>query len=329
MRSIKRRLSLLTLTVSGLFLLGSVAEAAVSSPQRIAPTARASAAKSVAKSRKSPRVSSTPDVKSTALLVVNEDDSSVLLSKNADIAVPIASITKLMTALVVLEAQQPLEEKIKITSDDRAIERGGASRLAIGTILSRGDLLHLALMSSENRAAHALGRSYPGGLDAALLAMNEKARALGMRRAHFADPTGLSNENVASPADLSKLVIAASRNPTIRSYSTDPEHAVPVGKNQVEFRNTNNLVRKKDWEIVVQKTGYTEAAGRCLVMKTVVKDRPVVIVLLNSFGKYTRVADAARIRHWIEAGRHQPQMRAATSDVVPAVATIQSDGERS
>jgi D-alanyl-D-alanine endopeptidase (penicillin-binding protein 7) len=212
---------------------------------------------------------------------------------------------------VVLDAEQSLDEKIEITRDDRASDRGGPSRLAAGTVLSRGDLLHLALMSSENRAAYAVGRSYPGGLDALLSAMNAKAKALGMRSAHFSDPTGLSSENVASPSDLSKLVMAASRNPTIRSYSTDPEHAVAVGRGKVEFRNTNNLVRNKDWDIVVQKTGYTEAAGRCLVMKTVVNDRPVVIVLMNSFGKYTRVADAARIRRWIETGHPQAITRSA------------------
>ena len=315
MRSIKRGLTLLTLAVSGLFAMSMVAsgaaEAAIPHSAAKKPVV-VPATKSRTKARKpsTKRAYGNPEVRSTALLVVNEDDSSILLSKNADVAVPIASITKLMTALVVLDAKQSLDEDITVTKDDRSIDRGAASRLAIGTTLSRGDLLHLALMASENRAAHALGRNYPGGLGAFLAAMNVKAKSLGMTRAHFADPTGLSSENVASPADLSKLVIAASRNPTIRSYSTDPEHVVPVGKYKVSFRNTNNLVRNKDWDIVVSKTGYTEAAGRCLVMKTVVNDHPVVIVLLNSYGKYTRVADAARIRRWIETGRHLQQAAA-------------------
>ncbi|MET0497625.1 MAG: D-alanyl-D-alanine endopeptidase [Steroidobacteraceae bacterium] len=314
MRSIKQGLTVLTLTLSGLFMMSFAVQAATS--QSAAGTKKAVAApvaKSPAKKARkaTKRAYGNPEVKSSALLVVNEDDSSVLLSKNADVPVPIASITKLMTALVVLEAKQSLDEDLTVTKDDRSIDRGAASRLAIGTTLSRGDLMHLALMASENRAAHALGRNYPGGIDAFLVAMNDKARALGMTQAHFADPTGLSSENVASPADLSRLVIAASRNATIRSYSTDDEHAVSVGKYKVAFRNTNNLVRNKDWDIVVSKTGYTEAAGRCLVMKTLVNDRPVVIVLLNSFGKYTRVADAARIRRWIETGRHQSPVRAA------------------
>jgi len=304
------------LTVCGVFTAHAVVAATPSSP------AKASAKKSTAapakapakKSRKSTTsrtASGKPEVRSSSLLVVNEDDSSILLAKNADVAVPIASITKLMTALVVLDAKQSLDEELQVTKDDRSLDRGTASRLAVGTTLSRGDLMHLALMSSENRAAHALGRNYPGGIESFLDAMNAKALALGMTHAHFADPTGLSSDNVASPADLAKLVMAASRNPTIRSYSTDTEHEVTVLKHKVEFRNTNNLVRNKDWDIVVQKTGYTEAAGRCLVMKTVVNDHPVVIVLLNSFGKYTRVADAARIRRWIETSHQQSAVRSA------------------
>lgn len=327
MRSTKRGLPLLTLTVSCLLMFAAPLSAPVQAATTSSTASKKAVAKPAAKAKAKSRGSSTqkassqksakraydqPDVKSTALLVVNEDDSTVLLSKNADVAVPIASITKLMTALVVLDAKQSLEDEITVTSDDRSIDRGAASRLAVGTTLSRGDLMHLALMASENRAAHALGRSYPGGMDAFLKAANVKAKALGMTQSHFADPTGLSSDNVASPADLSRLVIAASHNSTIRSYSTDDEHEVSVGKYKVAFRNTNNLVRNKGWDIVVSKTGYTEAAGRCLVMKTVVNDRPVVIVLMNSFGKYTRVADAARIRRWIETGRHQqPNVRAA------------------
>ncbi|MFL6618562.1 MAG: D-alanyl-D-alanine endopeptidase [Povalibacter sp.] len=242
-----------------------------------------------------------PDIKSNAVLVIDEADSSIVLSKNADVARPIASITKLMTALVVLEANQPLDEPIKITNEDRNIDKGAASRLTVGATLTRGELLHLALMSSENRAANALGRSYEGGTKGALAAMNVKAKSLGMKRTHFNDTTGLSEGNIASPADLTRLVMAASQNPTIRKYSTDPEEIVMVGRYPVEYRNTNNLVRKSDWDIVVQKTGYTQAAGRCLVMKAVINERAVVMVLMDSFGKYTRTADAVRVRRWLEA----------------------------
>ena len=242
-----------------------------------------------------------PGLRSSAALVLDATHASVLYSRRADVALPIASITKLMTALVVLEAGQPLEEMIEITPDDRSSGKGAHSRLATGATLSRGDLIHLALMASENRAAHALGRTFPGGLPALVLAMNAKAAALGMTSARFVDPSGLSSENVASPADLSKLVVAASNDPTIREYSTDGRYAVQVGRRTLGFRNTNSLVSNPAWNIVVQKTGYIAEAGRCLVMQAVIEDRTVVIVLLNSFGKYTRVADARRIRKWIEA----------------------------
>ena len=242
-----------------------------------------------------------PALRSSAALVLDIGNSSVLYSRRSDIALPIASITKLMTALVVTEADQPLDEMLTVTEDDRFSGRGAFSRLAPGTQLSRGDLMHLALMSSENRAAHVLGRTYPGGVAACVSAMNAKARELGMTNAHFVEPTGLSNENVASPEDLSKLVIAAAKVASIREYSTDSDYEVHVGRHVVRYRNTDSLVSKSDWNIVVQKTGYIHEAGRCLVMQTVIEDRPVVIVLLNSFGKRTRVADARRIRRWVEA----------------------------
>ena len=235
-------------------------------------------------------------------------DSSVLYSRQAQRPVPIASITKLMTALVVLDAGQPLDEMIELTAADRRLERSSASRLAVGSQISRGDLLHLALMSSENRAAHAVARAYPGGLPACLKAMNAKARALGMKTARFTDPTGLSSGNVSSAADLTKLVAAAAADPTIRTFSTSASLTVAVGKHLLEFRNTNSLVTKADWDIMVQKTGYTSDAGQCLVMQTVIRERPVLIVLLNSFGKYTRVADARRIRKWMEAGLEPGQL---------------------
>ena len=242
-----------------------------------------------------------PDLRSSSALVVDESSSAVLYSKHANVAAPIASITKLMTALVVADAKLPLDEQIQLTNEDRSLHKGAFSRLAIGTTLPRGDLIHLALMASENRAAHALGRTYPGGVEAFVLAMNAKAKALGMTSAHFVDPVGLSSDNVASPEDLVKLVNAAAHDPTIRESSNDSNYSVPIGRRKVEFRNTNSLVRNPSWDIVVQKTGYISEAGKCLVMKAVIDDRNVVIVLLNSYGRYTRVADARRIRKWMEA----------------------------
>ena len=242
-----------------------------------------------------------PSLRSSSALVMDESTADVLFSKHADVATPIASITKLMTALVVLEARQSLDETLEITHDDQSLGKGAVSRLALGTELSRGDLMHLALMSSENRAAHALGRSYPGGIEACVAAMNAKARALGMTTAHFVEPTGLSSDNVASPADLSKLVIAASQNPTIQSYSTDSHYMVPVGRHLLEFHNTDSLVSSPSWNIVVQKTGYIAEAGKCLVMKAIIEGRAIVIVLLDSVGAQSRVADARRIKKWMES----------------------------
>jgi D-alanyl-D-alanine endopeptidase (penicillin-binding protein 7) len=242
-----------------------------------------------------------PRLGSSAVLVREVGTGSTLLARQADVASPIASITKLMTALVVLDAGQPMDEKLAITRDDADLEKTNASRLRVGTELTRSDLLHLALMSSENRAAHALGRNYPGGLPAVVQAMNAKAAALGMRNARFVEPTGLSSDNVASPADLALLVEAAAREPLIREYSTDPSHDVRVGRRNVAFHNTDALVHSSSWDVVVQKTGYISEAGRCLVLKAVIRGRAVVMVLLNSFGKNTRVADAVRIRRWLES----------------------------
>lgn len=266
------------------------------------PKAKSAVAAPQAKPKPKPvTATNKADVRSAAFVIVDEQNEDVLLSRKADVAMPIASITKLMTALVVLEAGQPLDESLKITKADRDIEIGRRSRLVVGAALSRGELLHLALMSSENRAANALGRNYPGGVPGLLKAMNAKAKSLGMKHSRFADPTGLSSGNVASPRDLVKLVNAAARNPLIREYSTDADETVTVGQHAVEYRNTNLLVRKPDWNVVVQKTGFTNAAGQCLVMKTIIDERPVVMVLMNSFGKYTRVADARRVRKWMEA----------------------------
>ena len=252
-----------------------------------------------------------PALRSSAALVIDESTAAVLMSKHADVATPIASITKLMTALVVLDAGQALEEPLEITHDDLRLDKPTTSRLVLGTTLSRGDLLHLALMASENRAANALGRNYPGGLGACVAAMNAKARALGMSNTHFVEPTGLSSDNVASPADLSKLVIAVSKNTTIQSYSTDSRYMVPIGRRQVEFRNTDSLVLSSGWNIVVQKTGYIAEAGKCLVMKAIIEGRSVVIVLLDSIGKQTRLADARRIKKWMEARSNAEALRIA------------------
>jgi serine-type D-Ala-D-Ala endopeptidase (penicillin-binding protein 7) len=262
--------------------------------------AGACAPEAAAASERAGRAQSRPDVRSDAFYVFDESGSSVLAARHEAKPVPIASITKLMTALVVLETEQPMDEMLDVTADDVRGTVGGRSRLPKGARLSRADLLHLALMSSENRAAHALCRQYPGGMAACVRAMNDKAAALGMTTAHFVEPTGLSSGNVASPTDLAKLVLAASENPTIREFSTDDRHTVYIRRQPLEYRNTNLLVEKSDWQVNIQKTGYISEAGRCLVMEAVIDRREIVIVLLNSWGTLTRIADARRIRTWIE-----------------------------
>jgi D-alanyl-D-alanine endopeptidase (penicillin-binding protein 7) len=247
-------------------------------------------------------------LKSSAVLVMDEQTGEVLYGKNIDAVVPIASITKLMTAMVTLDARLDLNEQIEITTEEIEITRasGAKARLPRGAALSRDDLLHLALMASDNRAAAALASSYPGGVDAFVAAMNAKARLLDMTDSRFADPTGLTPENVSSAGDLAKLVRAANDYPLIREYSTSPSHEVTIGGRRVQFGNTNALVRSDDWEIGLQKTGFIRAAGRCLVMYAKLAARPVVIVLLDSVGKYTRLVDAARIREWLEPGYNVP-----------------------
>jgi D-alanyl-D-alanine endopeptidase (penicillin-binding protein 7) len=265
--------------------------------------ATASNAKSATTSAAKPasKRASTPDLRSGSFYILDQSGSKVLAARNAGVAAPIASITKLMTALVVLEAGQPMNALIPITQDDVRATAGSHSRLASGAKISRADLLHVALLASENRAAHALCRAYPGGLPACVRAMNRKAKSLGMTSARFVEPTGLSSANVSSPADLAKLVRATAANPTIRKYSTDADHTVNVKGRAVAFRNTNTLVDNAEWDVTVQKTGYIADAGRCLVMQSVIDGRDVVIVLLNSWGKLTRIGDANRIRHWLEA----------------------------
>jgi D-alanyl-D-alanine endopeptidase (penicillin-binding protein 7) len=241
------------------------------------------------------------DLKSGVALVLDQDTNEVLFSKNSEAVLPIASLTKLMTAVVVTEAQQPLDEMVTITDEDIDTEKGSRSRLRVGTQLRREDMLHLALMSSENRAANALGRSYPGGLAAFVAAMNQKARALGMNDTHYVEPTGLSSRNQSSARDLATLVKAAHEVPLIRELSTSPEYMVEVGNRNVQFRNTNGLVKSPEWDIGLQKTGYITEAGRCLVMQAKMAGRQLIMVFLDSAGKYSRIGDAERVRRWVTA----------------------------
>jgi len=242
------------------------------------------------------------ELKSSVALVIDQDTNQILLSKNPQAVLPIASITKLMTALVVTEALLPLDEVLTVSQDDVDTEKGSHSRLSVGTQLSRGDMLHLALMSSENRAAHALGRHYPGGMAAFVEAMNKKAAELGMADTRYVEPTGLSSRNQSSATDLAMLVQAAYTHPIIRELSTSREAQVAVGKRQMQFHTTNGLVRSASWDIGLQKTGYISEAGRCLVMQAQVTGRRLIMVLLDSAGKYSRIGDAERIRKWLAQG---------------------------
>jgi D-alanyl-D-alanine endopeptidase (penicillin-binding protein 7) len=241
------------------------------------------------------------ELKSSVALVMDQDTHEVLFSKNSQAVLPIASLTKLMTALVVTEAKLPLDETLTVTEDDVDTEKGSRSRLVVGTQLSREKMLHLALMSSENRAAHVLGRTYPGGLDAFVSAMNAKARLLGMSDTRYVEPTGLSSKNQSSARDLATLVNAAHEHQIIRELSTSPEYQVEVGRRELTFRNTNGLVRSPLWDIGLQKTGYISEAGRCLVMQAKMAGRKLIMVFLDSAGKYSRIADAERVRHWIDS----------------------------
>lgn len=250
---------------------------------------------------------------SANVLVVSAADEAPIYSKNAEFVTPIASITKLMTAMVVLDAKQPPNDLLTIDIPDLDMLKGSHSRLRLGVELARSELLRLALMSSENRAASALCRYYPGGTHACVLAMNAKAVALGMSRSHFSDPTGLSSDNMSTARDLVKMVRAASEYPQIREFSTTPAALVdvpPTGRS-LAYMNSNALVRGGTWDIQLQKTGFIREAGRCLVMMANVASKPVVIVLLDSFGKLTRIADANRIRHWLETGESLPEARVA------------------
>jgi D-alanyl-D-alanine endopeptidase (penicillin-binding protein 7) len=248
-----------------------------------------------------------PALKSESALILDGSTGEVIFQQKPTLVTPIASITKLMTALVVIDGQQPLDDVIEITKDDRWTGKGAFSHIPVGTKLCRADLLKLALMASENRASHTLARTYPGGQPAFIRAMNAKAKSLGMAQTKFEDPSGLSNNNVSSARDLAKLVTAASRVPVIREYSTLHRYDVKLGKQLFTFRNTNLLIGRDDWTIDVQKTGFTNDAGECLAMQATIEDRPVVMVFLNSFGKLTRTAEARRVRKWM-AAQQPPEM---------------------
>ena len=256
-------------------------------------------------------VHDTLDLKSSVALVIDQDTNEVLFSKNDQAVLPIASLTKLMTGLVLSEARLPMNEVITISQADVDTEKGSSSRLKVGTELSRGELLHLALMSSENRAAHALGRSYPGGLPVFVGLMNARARLLGMNDTNYVEPTGLSSKNQSSARDLAKLVNFAYGNSTLRELSTSPAHQVAVGNRTLQYNNTNRLVKNPSWDIGLQKTGYITEAGQCLVMQAKVAGRKLIMVFLDSTGKLSRIADAERVRRWVES------TPAATSSSVP------------
>lgn len=243
------------------------------------------------------------DLKSSVALVLDQDTQEVLLSKNDHAVLPIASLTKLMTGLIVSDAHLPLDEMVTITEEDVDHEKGSSSRLAVGTTLSRGELMHLALMSSENRAAHALGRTFPGGLQRFVGLMNARAAMLGMKDTRYVEPTGLSSNNRSSAADLALLVRTAAQDPLLRQLSTSTGYEVAVGSRVLQYNNTNRLVHNPDWQIGLQKTGYISEAGQCLVMQARVAGRKLIMVFLDSTGKYSRIADAERVRRWVEA-RH-------------------------
>jgi len=240
-------------------------------------------------------------LKSSVAFVIDQDTKEVLLHKNELAVLPIASITKLMTGVLVSEARLPMDDLISISQDDVDTEKGSRSRLTVGTTLSRTEMLHLALMSSENRAAHALARTFPGGMAYFVKLMNAKASELGMTATSFAEPTGLSSKNQASAKDLATLVNYAYADPTLREFSTSPGYQVEVGRRTLQFNNTNRLVKNPAWDIGLQKTGYISEAGQCLVMQAKVSGRKLIMVFLDSAGKLSRIADAERVRRWVES----------------------------
>ena len=259
------------------------------------------------------------DLKSSVALVIDQDTREVLFSKNDQAVLPIASLTKLMTGLIVSEARLPMDEVIAITQADVDTEKGSSSRLRVGAELSRGELLHLALMSSENRAAHALGRTYPGGLAVFVGLMNAKARFIGMNDTNYVEPTGLSSQNQSTARDLAKLVNVAHGDSTMRELSTSPGYQVAVGNRTLQYNTTNRLVKNPAWDIGLQKTGYISEAGQCLVMQAKISGRKLIMVFLDSAGKLSRVADAERVRRWVES------IPPVVSSLVPQASVTSSD----
>ncbi len=241
------------------------------------------------------------DLSSSVALVLDQDTNEVLFSKNDSAVLPIASLTKLMTGLVIAESDLDMNKRIAISRADIDTYKGSRSRLSVGTRLTRAEMLHLALMSSENRAANALGRTYPGGMRAFVRRMNAKARELGMYDTRYVEPTGLRSQNKSSARDLATLVSAAYQHPVLRELSTDPSHKVSVGRRTLKYVNSNRLVRGSDWDIGLQKTGYISEAGRCLVMQANVANRRVIMVFLDSSGKSARIRDAQRVRRYVES----------------------------
>lgn len=254
------------------------------------------------------------ELKSSVALVIDQDTREVLFSKNDHAVLPIASLTKLMTGVIISGAKLPMDELITVTQDDVDTEKGSSSRLKVGTALTRGELLHLALMSSENRAAHALGRTYPGGMATFVSLMNAKAKMLGMTDTSYVEPTGLSSRNQSSAQDLATLVNAAHGDPMLRELSTSTGYQVAVGSRTLQYNNTNRLVKNPEWEIGLQKTGYISEAGQCLVMQTKIAGRKLIMVFLDSAGKLSRLGDAERVRRWVESNPVvEPKMNVGTS----------------
>ena len=241
------------------------------------------------------------ELKSSVALVIDQDTREVLFRKNDQAVLPIASLTKLMTGVIISGAKLPMDEMITVTQDDVDTEKGSSSRLRVGTALMRGEMLHLALMSSENRAANALGRTYPGGMAVFVSLMNAKAKLLGMTDTRYVEPTGLSSRNQSSAQDLAALVSAAHADPVLRELSTSTGYQVAVGNRTLQYNNTNRLIKNPEWEIGLQKTGYISEAGQCLVMQTRIAGRKLIMVFLDSAGKLSRLGDAERVRRWVEA----------------------------
>jgi D-alanyl-D-alanine endopeptidase (penicillin-binding protein 7) len=276
---------------------------------RMDPHGRRSAVHAVAFQPRTPSVGQafglheTPDtlaLRSSVAYVVDQNTQEMLFDKNSRAVVPIASITKLMTAMVVLDSHAALNEELQVTDEDRDYEKYTGSRLAVGSVLNREDMLHIALMASENRAAAALSRYYANGRPGFIAAMNAKAKSLGMMDTHFENSTGLTSQNVSSARDLVKMVNAAYQYPLIRKFSTDTSYDVFTGKRNIAYRSTNALIRNPSWDIGLQKTGFINEAGECLVMQATINGRPVVMVLLDSSGKYSRFADAGRLRSYLD-----------------------------